>query len=184
MSIPSENVIFNALNHKIRREILRIIINRPKTYSQLLNHFAISSGKLNYHLKLLSGFISKDDDHLYSCTNLGQRSLELLLNFQKELSDEEFIELDTEDVETPSGKVPIRVDKMEDFSDSDRIQKHIRSGNIVLVKIKSLRGKDISELKRAIDKLRKTCIAINGDIAGIDEDWVILTPSFAHIARQ
>jgi len=102
----------------------------------------------------------------------------------KELSDEEFIELDTEDVETPSGKVPIRVDKMEDFSDSNRIQKHIRDGNIVLVKIKTLRGKDISELKRAIDKLRKTCIAINGDIAGIDEDWVILTPSFAHIARQ
>ncbi|NIM47374.1 MAG: cell division protein SepF [Candidatus Aenigmarchaeota archaeon] len=102
----------------------------------------------------------------------------------KELSEEEFIELDTEDVETPSGKVPIRVDKMEDFSDSNRIQKHIRSGNIVLVKIKTLRGKDISELKRAIDKLRKTCIAINGDIAGIDEDWVILTPSFAHIARE
>jgi len=102
----------------------------------------------------------------------------------KELSDEEFIELDAEDIETPSGKIPIRVDKMEDFSDSDRIQKHIRSGNIVLVKIKTLRGKDISELKRAIDKLRKTCIAINGDIAGIDEDWVILTPAFAHIARQ
>ncbi|NIO44208.1 MAG: cell division protein SepF [Candidatus Aenigmarchaeota archaeon] len=102
----------------------------------------------------------------------------------KELSDEEFIELDTEDMEMPSGKVPIRVDKMEDFSDSNRIQKHIRDGNIVLVKIKTLRGKDISELKRAIDKLRKTCIAINGDIAGIDEDWVILTPSFAHIARE
>ncbi len=102
----------------------------------------------------------------------------------KELSEEEFIELDTEDLETPSGKIPIRVDKMDDFSDSDRIQKHIRGGNIVLVKIKTLRGKDISELKRAIDKLRKTCIAINGDIAGIDEDWVILTPSFAHIARE
>ncbi len=102
----------------------------------------------------------------------------------KELSEEEFIELDAEDIETPSGKIPIRVDKMEDFSDSDRIQKHIRNGNIVLVKIKTLRGKDISELKRAIDKLRKTCIAINGDIAGIDEDWIILTPSFAHIARE
>jgi SepF-like predicted cell division protein (DUF552 family) len=102
----------------------------------------------------------------------------------KELSDEEFIELDTEDVETPSGKIPIRVDKIEDFSDSDRIQKQVRSGNIVLVKIKALRNKDVSELKRAIDKLRKTCIAINGDIAGIDEDWVILTPSFAHVARE
>jgi SepF-like predicted cell division protein (DUF552 family) len=73
---------------------------------------------------------------------------------------------------------------MEDFSDSDRIQKAIRSGSIVLVKIRSLREKDLSELKRAIDKLRKTCIAINGDIAGIDQDWVIITPSFAHITRD
>ena len=102
----------------------------------------------------------------------------------KELSDEEFIELDTEDVELPTGKIPIKVDKLEDFSDTDRIQKHVRNSNIVLVKIKSLRGKDISELKRAIEKLRKTCIAINGDIAGIDEDWVIMTPAFAHVAME
>lgn len=101
----------------------------------------------------------------------------------KKLSTEEFIELDTSEIETPSGKIPIRVDKMEDFSDSERIQKQLRSGSIILVKIKALRGKDISELKRAIDKLRKTCIAINGDIAGIDEDWVVLTPSFAHVSR-
>ena len=60
----------------------------------------------------------------------------------------------------------------------------MRNNNIVLVKIKSLRGKDISELKRAIEKLRKTCVAINGDIAGIDEDWIIMTPSFAHVARE
>jgi len=102
----------------------------------------------------------------------------------KELGNEEFIELDTEDVETPTGKVPIKVDKLEDFSDTDRIQKHMRNNNIVLVKIKALRGKDISELKRAIEKLRKTCVATNGDIAGIDEDFIILTPSFAHVVRE
>ena len=101
----------------------------------------------------------------------------------KEIGEEEFIELDTTGMEKPSGKIPIKVDKLEDFSDSDRIQKIIRDGSIVLVKIKALRGKDISELKRAIDKLRKTCIAVNGDIAGIDEDWIVLTPSYAHVAR-
>ena len=101
----------------------------------------------------------------------------------KEIGEEEFIELDTGEVETPSGKIPIRVDKLEDFSDTDRIQKIMREGAIVLVKIKALRSKDISELKRAIDKLRKTCIAMNGDIAGIDEDFIIITPSFAHVAR-
>ncbi|MFQ6009830.1 MAG: cell division protein SepF [Candidatus Aenigmatarchaeota archaeon] len=101
-----------------------------------------------------------------------------------ELGEDEYIELDTTATTTSTGKIPIRVDKIDDFSDSDRIQKLIRGGSIVLVKIKSLKDKDLSELKRAIDKLRKTCVALNGDIAGIDEDWIILTPSFAHIARE
>ncbi|MBU5557987.1 MAG: cell division protein SepF [Candidatus Aenigmatarchaeota archaeon] len=100
------------------------------------------------------------------------------------IEDTEFIELDTASADVPSGKVAIHVDKIEDFSDSDRIQKKVRNGGIVLVKIRSLKEKDILELKRAIEKLRKTCLALNGDIAGIDEDWIVLTPSFAHVARE
>jgi len=102
----------------------------------------------------------------------------------RELSEEDFIELDTSEVATPTGKIPIRVDRMEDFADTDRIQKQIRDGAVVLVKIKGLRGKDLSELKRATDKLRKTCVAMNGDIALFDEDWMICTPAFAHVARK
>lgn len=101
-----------------------------------------------------------------------------------ELGEDAYVEVDSAAIETPGGKVAIKVDKIEDFSDSDRIQKHLRAGNIVIVKIKGLKNKDLSELKRAIDKLRKTCVACNGDIAGIDEDWIILTPSFARIARE
>lgn len=101
----------------------------------------------------------------------------------KALEEGEYIELDTTS-ETASGKIPIKVEKIEDFADSDRVQKTVRDGAIVLVKIKALKEKDMSELKRVIDKLRKTCVALNGDIAGIDEDWVILTPSFAHVARE
>jgi SepF-like predicted cell division protein (DUF552 family) len=102
----------------------------------------------------------------------------------RQLEEEEYIEIDTASVDSISGKVSIKVDKLEDFSDSDRIQKAVREGSIVLVKIKTLKEKDMSELKRAIEKLRKTVIAINGDIAGIDEDWVVVCPSFAHVARE
>ena len=100
-----------------------------------------------------------------------------------ELGEDAYVEVDATAIDAPGGKVAIKVDKIEDFSDSDRIQKHVRDGSIVIVKIKPLKDKDLSELKRAIDKLRKTCVAISGDIAGIDEDWIILTPKFAHIAR-
>ena len=102
--------------------------------------------------------------------------------FGKKLDEGEFIELDTEAEETGS-KIPIKIDKIEDFVDTDRIQKAVRSGAIVLVKIKTLRERDLSDLKRAIDKLRKTMVAMNGTIVGIDEDYVMLTPSFAHVVR-
>ena len=100
-----------------------------------------------------------------------------------EVGEDQYIELDMADADK-GAKVQIRTDKIEDFADSDRIQKSLRENAVVLVKIKGLREKDISELKRAIDKLRKTCVAMNGDIAAIDEDWIIVTPSFAHIARE
>jgi SepF-like predicted cell division protein (DUF552 family) len=101
----------------------------------------------------------------------------------QQLGNKEYIELDPGAADTPSGKVALKVEKLEDFADTDRILKAVRDGSIVLVKIRALRDKDMSELKRAVDKFRKTALAINGDIAGIEEDWVVITPSFAHVAR-
>ena len=101
-----------------------------------------------------------------------------------QLEEDEFIELDTTAPEVAGGKIPIKIERLEDFADTDRIQKYVREGAIVFVRIRPLKEKDISELKRAIEKLRKTIIAINGDIAGIEEDWVVLCPSFAHVVRE
>ena len=46
-----------------------------------------------------------------------------------------------------------------------------------------LKDKDIIELKRAVNKLKKTCDAIEGDIAGFGDDWIVVTPSFAQVHR-
>ncbi|MFX1498127.1 MAG: ArsR family transcriptional regulator [Promethearchaeota archaeon] len=89
MYFPTEDVVINALNHEIRREILRLVEEKPKTYTNLLNYFSISSGKLNYHLKLLTGFIQKDTKGFYEVSILGKRVLVLLNNFQNQLTDED-----------------------------------------------------------------------------------------------
>lgn len=89
MSIPSEDVIINALNHEIRREILRLLKEKKMSYSNLLDQFAISTGKLNYHLKLLSGFIEKDLEGLYKITKLGIRLISLLNNLNESITDED-----------------------------------------------------------------------------------------------
>ena len=51
------------------------------------------------------------------------------------------------------------------------------------LKIKELRETDINELKRSVDKLRKTCIAMSGDMVGLDEDFLVITPNFARVYR-
>jgi len=61
----------------------------------------------------------------------------------------------------------------------------MREGNtICLINIRNLREKDIVELKRAINKLKKTADAMDGDIAGFSEDFIVIAPSFAEIYRS
>lgn len=97
--------------------------------------------------------------------------------------EEEYVELGTEQEEALP-KTLIEVEKMSDFADSDRIQKKVRDGRVLLVRVKDLKDKDMTELKRAIEKVKKTCMAINGDIAGIGDDWVIVTPASARVHRE
>lgn len=96
--------------------------------------------------------------------------------------EEEYVELVGEE-EKRADKIPIHIEKMEYYADSDRIQRKVREGAILLVKIKDLREKDMNELKRAVERIRRTCEAVGGDIAGAGEDWLIVTPNFAKIQR-
>ena len=98
---------------------------------------------------------------------------------------EEFIEvnvMDSDDRKT--GTLGIKVEKLTEFPDTERVLRAVRDGNVVFLKIKALKEKDIGELKRAVDKLKKTVSANNGDIAGVEQDWLILTPEFAKVVRE
>lgn len=100
----------------------------------------------------------------------------------KKKGEEEFIEL-TEEFFKSEKRVGIKVENLRSYSDAERIQQLLREGNIIFLKIKELRSKDITELKRAIQKLKRTCMALDGDIVGVDEDYVILTPGIAKVYR-
>ena len=82
-------------------------------------------------------------------------------------------------------KVIVRPFVLEDFSDVKTVLDDLREGyTIALVNIKPLKDKDLIELKRAINKIKKTCDAIEGDIAGFGEDYIVVVPSFARIHRS
>jgi len=97
---------------------------------------------------------------------------------------EEYVELGSEGAEE-KGKVMVRPFMIEDFEDIKPILDSLREGyTIALVNIKPLKEKDLVELKRAINKLKKTCDAIEGDIAGFGEDYIVAVPNFASIYRS
>ncbi len=98
---------------------------------------------------------------------------------------EDYLEIDTEQKEAaPKQRVVVKPFVINEFSDVKGPLEALREGyTIALVNIGPIKEKDLIELKRVVNKLKKTCEAIEGDIAGFDENWLIVTPSFAHISR-
>lgn len=98
---------------------------------------------------------------------------------------EEYVELDTRSSSNDvDQKVIVRPFVITDFADVKPILDALReSYTIALINIKPLKEKDLLELKRCINKLKKTCEAIEGDIAGFGDDYIVVTPNFAEIYR-
>ncbi len=100
-------------------------------------------------------------------------------------AEDEYVELNTEAEHGKSSKIVVRPFVMNDFSDIKPILDTLREGyTIALVNIKPLKDKDLVELKRAVNKLKKTTDAVEGDIAGFGDDYIVVTPSFATIFRS
>jgi SepF-like predicted cell division protein (DUF552 family) len=118
--------------------------------------------------------------------------LQLREKFTKPMEEDEdieqsdhYVELGTTPDKEEQSKVLVRPFVIEEFEDIKEILDVLREGStIALVNIKPLKDKDLVELKRAISKLRKTCEAIDGDIAGFGEDYVVAVPYFARIHRN
>ena len=101
------------------------------------------------------------------------------------LPEEQYLEINPSEVIDSKAKIIVRPFIIKEFQDIKPALDGLREGHtIALVNIKPLKDKDIVELKRAVNKLKKTCDAIEGDIAGFGEDWLVATPSFAKVHRQ
>lgn len=123
----------------------------------------------------MAGFLSRLKEKF-----AGSDSEEVL----REAEEEGYVELGAEQPTEGRAKIIVRPFVIEDFEHIKPILDSLRDGHtIALINIKPLRDKDLVELKRAINKLKKTCDAIEGDIAGFGEDWIAAVPSFAHIHR-
>ncbi len=99
---------------------------------------------------------------------------------RKKVEEEGEVEILPEEEER---KVKIYVTKVNEYSDTEKILNLLRQNNIVVVSIRDLRKRDMAELKRIVDRIKRTVEAIGGDIIGVEEDLIIATPSIAKIER-
>ena len=78
----------------------------------------------------------------------------------------------------------VRVFVLDDYEHIREILDVIRSENtICLIDINLLRNKDPDELRRAVDKLKKTVEAVDGELVGFHENWVIAAPRMIQIHK-
>lgn len=122
----------------------------------------------------MTGFFSKLKD------KFAQSSDKVL----EQTEEEGYVEIGTSGGLEEKSKITVRPFVIEDFEGIKPILDSLREGHtIALINIKPLKDKDLVELKRAINKLKKTTDAIEGDIAGFGENWIAAVPSFGHIYR-
>lgn len=82
-------------------------------------------------------------------------------------------------------KLQVRTFALTEFEDVKKISKCVREGqSVVLVDLKPLKEKDIIDLKRSVNKLKALTQEVQGDIAGLSGDWVVMTPGGISVERQ
>lgn len=87
-----------------------------------------------------------------------------------------------EDTE-PREKLNIRIDNLSGLEDVERIADLVKKGNIMFLKIKDLQKKDIGQFQTAIQKMKRVCSQFNWDLVGLEDGYLVVTPSFAKIER-
>ena len=98
--------------------------------------------------------------------------------------ENEYIEIDV-GKEEKDEKVIVKFFKLNQYEDVNSILNALREGyTIAMIDVKKLRQRDSIELKRAVSKIKKTVDALEGSIAGVTEDIIVATPSFAKIAKE
>jgi SepF-like predicted cell division protein (DUF552 family) len=81
-------------------------------------------------------------------------------------------------------KIYLKAVPLRSLSDIDGIKNEVRSGTILIVKVSPLANKSIEDVKKAVNDLCEFIKTIDGDIARLGEERVVVTPSGVRIWRE
>lgn len=86
--------------------------------------------------------------------------------------------------ENQSSKIYLKAMPLRSLSDLDTIKNEVASGNILILKVTPLANKSIEDIKKAVNELCEFVKTINGDIARLGEERIVITPSGVRIWRE
>jgi len=69
------SIMFSSLKHPARRKILRMLTDKPMTFSEMLEYLGVSSSNLTYHLENLGELVTKDEKGIYKLSTFGLASV-------------------------------------------------------------------------------------------------------------
>lgn len=108
------------------------------------------------------------------------------LGLSKELNIEEFMsaaEAEEVDVMHKAADFYVKPISLQSEADISIVEEELKQKNLVLLNITPI-ARNPPRLKSAISKLREFVAEINGDIARIDEDKILLTPHNVKIVKR
>ena len=79
------SLIFTSLKHTIRRRIMRMLAEKPLTYSEILETLGIDSGHLSYHLENLGELAYNDQSGHYHLSSFGRAAVELMSGIEEQV---------------------------------------------------------------------------------------------------
>ena len=80
-------------------------------------------------------------------------------------------------------KMYLRSFPLTTINDIEKIKDHVESNNIVILRITPIANKDVKQLKDAVQNLYTFVESINGDIARLGEERVVITPPGVQVWR-
>jgi SepF-like predicted cell division protein (DUF552 family) len=84
----------------------------------------------------------------------------------------------------PPKTVYLKSSTLNSLEELDKVKGELESGNIVMIRLTPLFDKDLDDAKRAVRNLTKFTEEINGDIASLGEDRIVVTPSNVKIWKE
>ena len=111
---------------------------------------------------------------------------EKVLGKQQEIDIEEF--LNNLDVEEESlydnAEALVKPVALENTADKDLILEELKKGNIILMNISELSKRNAIKLRDLVNLIKQQVERIDGDIARISSDRVLVTPSKVKIVKK